>query len=306
MSAARWLRSCGHDGAILGDVAASEPPHGPLPHALAVRIAIRQLLQRVPEYIDDVVGELRGHVLRHFQTLMAALDERSKRDLAEERRRIELAVGPPDAVTAGHTSVELEELQQLVTRSAALRDALLRGEALQSAMTSTAAHEPTPTTQPSEADVEARPQNEPARAITGTCPICAVASDAVYDFLCHYQYAISHDVATQQQFVASQGLCPTHTWHLERLSSPRGLSLGYPPLLDRIEQRVHAIASGPLSGAAGALRDLEADTATCPACLARRKAEQRAAERFVQSTVMMHRRLSPGRIPENDCRAHAG
>jgi ribosome biogenesis GTPase A len=266
----------------------AEPSHAPLPHALVVRVAVRRLSQRLPKYIEHAVAALRGAVLDHLQACVIEIDRSSERRLADERRRVDLAIQPEKAVARSAditkttvTSDPVAELQMLLARITAVRDALLQHEPLPEATSAPAGA--TRSSEPHDADAESRSLPKGERAVTGTCAICAVASDAVFDFLCHYQYAIGHDPAAQRQFLASRGLCPTHTWHLERISSPRGLSLAYPSLLDQIEERVRGIASLPLAGAIHRLEALASNAGTCPACLARERAEQQTAERLTQA-----------------------
>lgn len=263
-----------------------EPSHVPLPHALAVRVVVRRLLHRLSRYAEQAVAGLRGSVLSHLEACITEMDQSSERRLADERRHVELAVKPEKlAAKSGQgpratvTSDPAAELQALTVRIIALRDALLQHEPLPPVVLASASEIAKPS-EPGETVVEPRSQPKGQRTVTGTCAICAVASDAVFDFLCQYQYAIGHDKAAQRQFLASHGLCPTHTWHLERISSPRGLSLGYPSLLDQMEERVRGMANLPVAGAIQRLEELASRASACPACGARQRAEQRAAERL--------------------------
>jgi GTP-binding protein EngB required for normal cell division len=274
------------DGLAVGfGASGGEPPHAPLPHALAVRVAVRRLARRLPAYIKQTADALRDVILGHLQGCVADMDRLSERRLADERRRVELVVKPeklaaksvqgPRATVTGDPAAEL---QALLARIIALRNALLQREPLPQSALASASTEAASHAEPAETDAEPRSQPKGTRTVTGTCAICAVASDAVFDFLCQYQYGIGHDRTAQRQFLASHGLCPTHTWHLERISSPRGISLGYPSLLDQMEERVRGMANLPLAGAIQRLEELASHADTCPACGARQRAEQRAAE----------------------------
>jgi hypothetical protein len=114
----------------------------------------------------------------------------------------------------------------------------------------------------------------------GTCPLCAVAFDAVYDFLCHWQYALATDAAAQRAFRAAGGFCARHTWLLERVSSPHGLSIGYPPLLDHLAEQLQRLAGLPAEAMGERVAALLPRADTCAACRLQARAEQAAAERL--------------------------
>lgn len=262
-----------------------EPSHAPVPHSVAVRLAVRWLSQRLAEHVERMGDALREIVLDHLHMCAAELDRSSEQRLAAERRRVEAVVkadtsGPESPTMAPADAVR--ELAQLLARVSALREALLKRESLPEVVLVL----PPPAVERSGESAEephGAPREKGEGVVIGTCAICAVASDALFDFLCHYQYAIGHDAAAQREFLTSRGLCPTHTWHLERLSSPRGLSLGYPSLLDQMENRIKGITNLPATGAVKRIHELAAHTDACPACLARQRAEQRAAERLANA-----------------------
>ncbi|HUK33048.1 MAG TPA: dynamin family protein, partial [Vicinamibacterales bacterium] len=261
--------------------------HGPIPRVMATRLAVRRLSQRLPHYVERTVTTLREMVLDYLKACVDVLDRSSEDQLAMDRKRIDAVVKDDAAPEEGRTiapSVAMNGLQELLARMTALRDGFLSGNAIQKV-------DHAPAVTPADAlnaeaeqkPVEARSRSDSERVVTGTCAICAVAADAVFDFLCEYQYAIGRDGATRNELLASRGLCPTHTWHLERLSSPRGLSLAYPVLLDEIEERVKAIANLPRNATLARVHELTRHAGTCPACLAREKAEQRAAVRLAEA-----------------------
>lgn len=69
---------------------------------------------------------------------------------------------------------------------------------------------------------------------TGDCPICYHMEETVFDFLAGWQYALTTDEKAQREYAAELGFCSAHTWHLAAIASPRGLSRGYPKLLEHI------------------------------------------------------------------------
>jgi len=268
------------------------PSHLSLPHVAAERLASRRLRRRASADVDRTASELRRAVGAHFDACLLGLDLASASRLREERRHIELVLkrddGEPDARVPSD-----DTFQALLARATAMRDALLRNESLPLApVTATAALPVLP--------VREAPRRIPSPTAsrqkgmrTATCAICSVASNALFDFLCHHQYAMTTDPAARNLFLAARGLCPPHTWHLERLSSPQGLSRSYPRLLELTAGRLRAMHGLPAQTAARRLDELLADDRACPACSAVRNAEQMAAERIVRELATEARAFEP-------------
>ncbi len=217
----------------------------PLPHALAARRARHRLEAALPKAIGNAILVLRDIVLGHLRECIDDFDATSSRALDQERQRVARVLDRNDhkslAVSLSLDNI-LARLQGLLSRVTGVRDALLQQAPVEEVLLRA---EPAPTaTKDSESDQQIHSlANTAARhVVTRTCAICAAVSDAVFDFLCHHQYAIAVDRLTQRQFLASNGLCATHTWHLERIASPRGLSVSYPPLVEATAARLLAIA----------------------------------------------------------------
>jgi hypothetical protein len=68
---------------------------------------------------------------------------------------------------------------------------------------------------------------------------------AAVDFYAQWQYALSSDEAAQAAFAAESGFCPLHTWQLFALSSPQGISQGYPKLVERLALEMAQLAGVP-------------------------------------------------------------
>lgn len=259
-----------------------EASHLPVPHGLAVRLAVRRIAERLPRYLEDAAAALRSLVAAHLRACIDDLDAAAARGLDAERRRVGLALAPDEAPHAARPGAGGEsaaaEIESLHARATAARDALLRREPLDQAV----ARAPVETAPASGEERRDRPEPEEGRRriVTGTCPICVAMADALFDFLCHHQYAIAVDRAAQQRFLASRGLCPTHTWHLEAVASPHGLSESYPLLLEQAAARLRALAGQPARAVAAGLQGLRARTTGCPACAAVRQAEQAAGARL--------------------------
>ena len=97
------------------------------------------------------------------------------------------------------------------------------------------------------------------------CSVCKHLSQVLFDFFAKWQYSLSSDEATQQSFAAERGFCPLHTWQLAAISSPKGLSLAYPALLDRLSANLSEIAADA-DGSSDAVANLIGRSATCRAC----------------------------------------
>ena len=80
---------------------------------------------------------------------------------------------------------------------------------------------------------------------TRGCPVCQFMSKAAVDFYARWQYALSSDEAAQAAFAAESGFCPLHAWQLFALSSPQGISQGYPKLVERLAREIAQLAAAP-------------------------------------------------------------
>lgn len=78
-----------------------------------------------------------------------------------------------------------------------------------------------------------------------TCSVCKHLSDALFDFFAKWQYELARNEAAQHAFADDRGFCPLHTWQLAAISSPLGLSLGFPVLLERLTNEFSALAAAP-------------------------------------------------------------
>ncbi len=85
---------------------------------------------------------------------------------------------------------------------------------------------------------------------TRGCPVCNRLIDVAYRFYASWQHALATEDRAQQEYAASFGFCPLHTWQLAAIASPRGLSQGYPAFMERLSAELsRKVAS----------EDLEAD-----------------------------------------------
>lgn len=250
----------------------------PLPRALAARRAARKRAEQNVSVLEKAVSDLGEVVVGYLRSCVDEMDATSKARLDEDRRRVLRLVGPEPgnagAPPVPGTDLEgrLAELQAVATE---MREALLR----RAPLPKVPARAQVPAATAASAG-KARAAPGPGIAPRGTCPVCAAASGEVYRFLCHYQLAIVEDEPTRSRFLASRGLCPPHTWHLERISSPRGLCGSYPPLLDDTAERLRGISGLPAATAVERLREMLVDAEGCAACGVRVRTEAAVAERI--------------------------
>jgi hypothetical protein len=254
----------------------------PVPRTLARRRIVDRIARRVTPHLEGTAAALREMIASHFRAAADGLDAASARALDEERRRVGLSIAG-DEPSTGTSQPETGEddavahLESLQARVTSARDALLRQEPLDSLLTDAP---PDAITEPVRTQVPSDVESARLQAASETCPICAAMSGSLFDFLCHHQYAITASRSTQREFLATRGLCPVHTWHIEAVASPRGLSESYPPLLDLLAARLQAMARWPVPRMTVGLRQLRSDATDCPACAVLRRAERDAGDRL--------------------------
>ena len=233
------------------------------------------------EVMKTVVG-LRQRVHRHLEGCIHELEIASASAVAREVDR--LGLWPqrrlPAARRVDGKAEEVGRLDELADRLSRLRDAILTSPG--------GVESPDPVAEAVAA--AARPSRERAGAghavpaprpqdwaRSRTCPVCAHVLEALFDFLSQFQYALATDPRTQAQFGGAGGFCPLHSWQLEELSSPRGLSGGYPRLLERTGDRVRPLALRTPQEAGRLVLEMAVGADACEACRARGSAEEEAA-----------------------------
>jgi hypothetical protein len=111
------------------------------------------------------------------------------------------------------------------------------------------------------------------------CPICNHMEEVIFDFLTKWQYALTYDENAQKEHATELGFCPTHTWQLATIATPRGLSRGYPRLLEHIAEELAKLngASPDISnGIAALLKKSE----SCLVCRILQDTEETYMHRF--------------------------
>ena len=109
----------------------------------------------------------------------------------------------------------------------------------------------------------------------GVCAVCAAIDAATFDFLARYQYDLTVDAGLRRELAQGGGFCAMHTWRYFTITSPHGVCLSYPPLVDQWAQRLADLAqSGPDAEPAGAaIRRFIGSPTACPVCAVCKRAE---------------------------------
>jgi len=197
------------------------------------------------------------------------------------------AASSSDSSAGESLAKQCDRLTELRTRSVALRDRLMESQS--SGVDVTAVP---PISFEVEAPTETGPAPEPAPVrdtggvsfdlTTRGCPACNRVHKAMFDFFSHLQYELSGSEASQSNFAAEGGLCRLHTWQLEEVASPQGLSHGYPQLVSSISRKLARLAADDGNPAKSVL-SLVQNSAQCPACEYLRTTEAKCLERFAKS-----------------------
>lgn len=100
----------------------------------------------------------------------------------------------------------------------------------------------------------------------GTCPICRTLGQVLFAFFAKWQYQLATNPAAQRAFAVEHGLCPVHTWQLEEMASPQGISEGYAPLIASLAGELAHLLEFKVEDVAAHVEKLLAGTETCAAC----------------------------------------
>lgn len=153
-----------------------------------------------------------------------------------------------------------------------------------------------------------------ASARFDSCAICARIENALYTFLCRYQYDLIAGEDARTNLCEHGGLCALHTWHYERIASPRGTCIAFPALLRRVASSLLDAGSDPPRDEV----ERRPSEPTCDVCaisreaettevraVARRLGEESGIEaRDVPSLCMRHLRCVAEHLDDRERRAH--
>jgi ribosome biogenesis GTPase A len=262
---------------VAPESAAAIPVYLPGPAPLGRRLARWLAARDLPVQVNDAAARLRERVHGHLVACLRIVEAASAEAIEREEERLGLTrSGERWCADRLLPEEQVAGLDRLAQRIARLREAVLGGGAI-AAETSGRA-EPAGQGTPGQAGRElpaVRPRKDWTRL--RTCPVCAHVLDALFDFLSQFQYALATDPATQASFREAGGFCALHAWQLQELSSPRGLSAGYPALLEGTAEKLRALAPRAPAEAARSVRGMMVTAgAGCVACRARGDAEEEA------------------------------
>jgi predicted GTPase len=101
---------------------------------------------------------------------------------------------------------------------------------------------------------------------TRGCAVCNRMGDAASHFFANWQYALSVRESAQSAYAASLGFCSLHTWQLEAMASPKGVSTGFATLMERLSADLSRVAASEKSNASESVRALVQDPGRCIVC----------------------------------------
>jgi hypothetical protein len=119
------------------------------------------------------------------------------------------------------------------------------------------------------------------------CEVCAQINQALWDFLCQFQYDVSFDHDVQRRLAERGGLCSFHTWQYDSIASPQGICTGYAALLDRLAACLRDAAKGEIEQGVLARKTwaLLPTRDGCVLCGVRAKAESEAISAIAHRLV---------------------
>lgn len=140
---------------------------------------------------------------------------------------------------------------------------------------------------------------------TRGCSVCDHLGKVLFDFLSQWQYALSCEETAQRIFAEQQGFCVPHTWQLTAFSSPRGMSVGYPTMVESLSARLSTLAAKmeSIHDAAERIAGLPGRPATCRACRLLADAESDYVRRLADMILTPRGRLDYSRS-QGACMRH--
>ena len=101
---------------------------------------------------------------------------------------------------------------------------------------------------------------------TRGCPVCNKMIDAATGFFASWQYALATQQYAQRTQAILLGFCPLHTWQLEAIASPAGLSRGFPGLMERLSGDLSQLAMSKNSNTGESVLSLVQNSRRCKVC----------------------------------------
>jgi len=126
------------------------------------------------------------------------------------------------------------------------------------------------------------------RAIhVSSCFVCRQMADVTFKFLSQYQYELFHNRERQVSHAARSGFCALHTREYARLSSPQGISSGYPATAQAFAERLKSVVAdnGLRDDWESRLERFLPDEEKCPACEAVKAVERAVLADFIKDST---------------------
>ncbi len=101
---------------------------------------------------------------------------------------------------------------------------------------------------------------------TRGCAVCNRMNNAAVHFFANWQYALSAQERPRRAYAASLGFCSLHTWQLEAVASPQGLSIGFSNLMERLSADLNRLAASEESNTSESVQALAQDPGRCSVC----------------------------------------
>jgi len=101
---------------------------------------------------------------------------------------------------------------------------------------------------------------------TRGCPVCNKMIDAATGFFASWQYTLATQQYAQHTQAVLLGFCPLHTWQLEAMASPAGLSQGFPSLMERLSGDLSQLAMSKNSNPGESVLSLVQNSRRCKVC----------------------------------------
>ena len=113
------------------------------------------------------------------------------------------------------------------------------------------------------------------------CLLCRRVNDALFPFLCQFQYELVTSAEVRERFASAGGLCESYLCLYASMASERGVCLALAPLMRRMATTLRGAAVQLTSENPVAVRDgLSAANADCAACQLQSATELEAIEQF--------------------------
>ena len=123
------------------------------------------------------------------------------------------------------------------------------------------------------------------------CLLCSHVSDALFNFLCQFQYEVDTSAEVRERFALGEGLCELHLRLYASMASERGLCLALAPLVGRMTATLRSAAALLTSKGPGAAHDgLNSGIAGCAVCRIQRATELEVIAEFA---ARRERTISP-------------